>query len=89
MEYYVMIKYLGGHSIHGPFNDPDVAMEFSVNPVFKTYDFVTAEIVNYIRPEEMMSLNDPRTSLINAYVTKGLELPPELQDPEEEVVAPE
>ena len=88
MEFYVIFKYLGGHSIHGPFNDPDVAMAFSVNPAFKTYDFVTAEIVNSIRPEERISLNDPRTSLINAYITKGLELPPELQDPEE-VIAPE
>ncbi len=57
MEFYVIFKYEGGHSIHGPFNDPDVAFAFSVDPVFKNHYVVQSEIVNSVKPEEVKSIN--------------------------------
>lgn len=86
MEYFVQFTYKVGHSFHGPFSDPDEAYAFSVNSVFHTYDFVKADIVTNVNGA---NVNPVKYSLIEAHISKGLPLPPELQDPEEEVVAPE
>jgi len=86
MEFFVQFTYTVGFSLHGPFSDPEEALAFSVNPVFKNYDFVQSDIINVANG----FVNDPKTSLISAYIAKGLEIPAELIDPEpEEVVAPE
>lgn len=86
MEYFVQFTYKVGHSFHGPFSDPDEAYAFSVNPVFKVDDLVQTDIVQNVNGRYVNPVKD---SLIEAHLAKGLPLPPELQDPEEEVVAPE
>ena len=57
MEFYVIFKYEGGHSVHGPFNDPDVAFAFSIDPYYKNSDVINSEIVNAINPTETIALN--------------------------------
>lgn len=86
MEYFVQFTYKVGHSFYGPFSDPDEAYAFSINPLLKTHDLVQTDIVQNVNGAHV---NPVRETLIELHYAHGLPLPPELQNPEEEVVAPE